>query len=171
MRVDGRELPADLVVDASGRAGRVTRALRPPPAVRGDIGVAYVDRQYQLHPGAEPGPMSNAIAWQASLDGYQAILFPHERGIFSVLLVRPTDEPGLLGLRHEAAFDAACRAIPGLSSWTDPDRARPITDVLAGGALVNHYRGQTGPDGTSRCPAWCSSATRCAPRPRCSAAA
>jgi 2-polyprenyl-6-methoxyphenol hydroxylase-like FAD-dependent oxidoreductase len=145
--VDGADLPADLVIDASGRSGRVTRALRAAPQVHGDTGIAYVDRQYRLHPGAEPGPLVNPIAWQAELDGYQVILFPHERGIFSVLIVRPTDEPDLAHLRHAPAFDAACRAIPGLADWTDPQRSRPITDVLAGGALVNHYRGQTGPDG------------------------
>ncbi len=146
LRVDGHELPADLVVDASGRSGRVTRSLRPPPSVVGDLGVAYVDRQYRLHPGAEPGPLLNPIAWQADLDGYQVIVFPHERGIFSALLVRPTDEPDLAELRHPAAFDAACRAVPGLADWTDPDRSRPITDVLVGGALVNVYRGQRGHD-------------------------
>jgi 2-polyprenyl-6-methoxyphenol hydroxylase-like FAD-dependent oxidoreductase len=150
--VDGAELPADLVVDASGRSGRVTRHLRPPPSLVGDIGVAYVDRQYQLHPGAEPGPMLNPIAWQADLDGYQAIVFPHERGIFSVLIVRPTEEPDLALLRYPAAFEAACRAIPGLADWTDPARSRPITDVLVGGALVNHYRGQCGHDGALALP-------------------
>ena len=150
--VDGAEVPADLVVDASGRSGRVTRHLRPPPSLVGDIGVAYVDRQYQLHPGAEPGPMLNSIAWQADLDGYQVLVFPHERGIFSVLIVRPTDEPGLTLLRHPAAFEAACRAIPGLAAWTDPQRSRPITDVLVGGALVNHYRGQGGHDGALALP-------------------
>jgi flavin-dependent dehydrogenase len=147
LRVDGHDLPADLVIDASGRSGRATRGLRAAPQVHGDTGIAYVDRQYQLLPGAEPGPLLSPIAWQADLDGYQVILFPHERGIFSVLLVRPTDEPDLVHLRHTAAFEAACRAIPGLATWTDPQRSRPITDVLAGGALVNHYRGQTGPDG------------------------
>ena len=150
--VDGAELPADLVVDASGRSGRVTRHLRPAPSLVGDIGVAYVDRQYQLHPGAEPGPMLNPIAWQADLDGYQAIVFLHERGIFSVLIVRPTEEPDLALLRHPAAFEAACRAIPGLAEWTDPARSRPITDVLVGGALVNHYRGQGGHDGALALP-------------------
>ena len=53
--VDGAELRADLVVDASGRSGRVTRHLRPAPSLVGDIGVAYVDRQYQLHPAPSPG--------------------------------------------------------------------------------------------------------------------
>ena len=150
--VDGAELPADLVVDASGRSGRVTRHLRPPPSLVGDIGVAYVDRQYQLHPGAELGPLVNPIAWQADLDGYQVIVFPHEHGIFSVLIARPTDEPDLTLLRYPEAFDAACRAIPGLADWTDPARSRPITDVLIGGALVNHYRGQAGHDGALALP-------------------
>jgi hypothetical protein len=49
-------------------------------------------------------------------------------------------------------FEAVCRAVPGLATWTDPERARPITDVLPGGALVNHYRGQTGADGALALP-------------------
>jgi 2-polyprenyl-6-methoxyphenol hydroxylase-like FAD-dependent oxidoreductase len=150
--VSGQELPADLVIDASGRSGRVTRGLRPSPVLSGDTGLAYVDRQYQLHAGAEPGPLVNPIAWQADLDGYQVVLFPHERGIFSVLIVRPTNEPDLVQLRHRAAFEAVCCAIPGLATWTDPERSRPITDVLAGGALVNHYCGQTGHDGALALP-------------------
>jgi 2-polyprenyl-6-methoxyphenol hydroxylase-like FAD-dependent oxidoreductase len=147
IRVDGTDLAADLVIDASGRAGRVTRSLRPAPASGGPCGIAYVDRQYQLHPGADPGPLMSPIAWQADLDGYQAIIFLHERGIFSVLLVRPTADRVLSQLRHEAAFTAACQAIPGLADWTDPARSRPITPVLPGGPLLNAYRGQVGPGG------------------------
>jgi len=147
IRVDGSELAADLVIDASGRAGRVTRSLRPAAASGGPCGIAYVDRQYQLHPGAEPGPLANPIAWQADLDGYQAIIFVHERGTFSVRLVRPAADPVLAQLRHEAAFTAACRAIPGLADWVDPGRSRPITPVLPGGPLLNAYRGQGGHDG------------------------
>jgi 2-polyprenyl-6-methoxyphenol hydroxylase-like FAD-dependent oxidoreductase len=152
IRVDGSELAADLVIDASGRAGRVTRSLRPAAVSGGPCGIAYVDRQYQLHPGAEPGPLANPIAWQADLDGYQAIIFVHERGTFSVLLVRPSADPVLAQLRHEPAFAAACQAIPGLADWVDPGRARPITPVLPGGPLLNAYRGQTGPDGNLALP-------------------
>ncbi|WP_075301278.1 MULTISPECIES: NAD(P)/FAD-dependent oxidoreductase [unclassified Pseudonocardia] len=140
--VDRVPVPFDLVVDASGRAGRVTRGHAGPPALAGDTGAAYVSRQYRLHPGAEPGPMVNPLAWQADLDGYQVIVFRHEQGIFSVLVVRPAGT--LHGLRHDAAFDAACRAIPGLSDWTDPDRSAPITPVLPGGRLHNQYRVQPG---------------------------
>ena len=147
IRVDGAALPADLVIDASGRAGRATRSLRPAPTSGGPCGIAYVDRQYQLHRSDEPGPLVSPIAWQADFDGYQAIIFLHEHGVFSVLLVRPTADPVLSQLRHEAAFTAACLAIPGLADWVDPDRARPITAVLPGGPLLNAYRGQTGHDG------------------------
>ncbi len=150
LHVDGADLPADLVVDASGRAGRATRALRAAPSLLGRVGVAYVDRQYRLHPGAEPGPMTNPLAWQADLDGYQVIVFRHERGIFSVLIVRLAGDPDLALLRHEPVFAAASRAVPGLAEWTDPERSAPITPVLSGGALINHYRGQATPDGSIR---------------------
>jgi 2-polyprenyl-6-methoxyphenol hydroxylase-like FAD-dependent oxidoreductase len=142
--IDGGSLEADLVIDASGRAGRAVAGVRAPSTVGGPCGMAYVDRLYRLHDGAGPGPMANPLAWQGDFDGYQAIVFLHERGHFSVLLVRPTADMALKDLRHEAVFEAACRAIPGLAEWTDPDRARPVTDVLPGGPLRNTYRGQRG---------------------------
>jgi 2-polyprenyl-6-methoxyphenol hydroxylase-like FAD-dependent oxidoreductase len=147
MEVDGSRIDADLVIDASGRSGRATESLQRPVIIGGRCGIAYVDRQYQLHPGAEPGPMVNPIAWQGDYDGYQVLIFMHEHGIFSVLIVRPTDRRDLVDLRLPAAFEAACRAIPGLAAWTDPERARPITPVFPGGQLKNAYRGQLGEDG------------------------
>lgn len=145
--VDGSPLAADLVVDASGRAGRSTRDVGERAGVGGPCGQAYVDRVYRLLPGSEPGPMTNPVAWQADLDGYLALVFRHEQGLFSVLIVRRTDDVELRGLRHAAAFEAAARAIPGLDDWTDPARSRPVTDVLAGGALLNVYRSQCDADG------------------------
>src|SRR3954471_15400700 len=150
--VDGRSLEADLVVDASGRSGRAADDVRAPSSLGGPCGMAYVDRQYRLRDGAEPGPMANPLLWQADFDGYQAIVFLHERGWFSAVLVRPTADAALKRLRHAAAFDAACAAIPGLAEWTDPARALPVTQVLPGGALYNVYRGQRGIEGRSGLP-------------------
>src|SRR4051794_37523404 len=141
--VDGATYDADLVVDASGRNGRVTRGLGRRAEIGGPCGQAYVDRVYRLRPGAEPGPMANPIAWQADLDGYLSLVFRHERGLFSALIVRPSDDTALRALRYEDAFEAAARAIPGLDVWTDPVRAEPVTDVLSGGALLNVFRHQT----------------------------
>jgi 2-polyprenyl-6-methoxyphenol hydroxylase-like FAD-dependent oxidoreductase len=145
-RVDGSLVEADLVVDASGRAGRLGRASAQVrgPELDGDCGLAYVDRTYRLRPGAEPGPMVNPMAYIADLDGYQCLVFLHEAGHFSVVLVRPTADAALKELRFEAAFEAACRAVPALAEWTHPARAHPTSAVLVGGALRNVYRRQAG---------------------------
>jgi 2-polyprenyl-6-methoxyphenol hydroxylase-like FAD-dependent oxidoreductase len=139
--VDGHELVADLVIDASGRAGRLTRGLRPP-AEGGDCGIAYVSRQYRLLPGAEPGPMNTPIGMLLTYPGYIVIVFPHDNGTLSTLIARASSDRELVGLRSEPVFEAAARAIPALAAWTEPDRSRPITNVLPGGRLYNNYRGQ-----------------------------
>src|SRR4051812_20603482 len=149
--VDGSGVEADLVVDASGRSGRSVDELRAPSTVGGPCGMAYVDREYRLRDGAEPGPMSNALAWQGNFDGYQVLVFLHEAGHFSVVLVRPTADAALKDLRHQAAFEAACRAVPGLAAWTDPERASAVTDVLPRGPLHNTHPGQQGGGGRA-CP-------------------
>jgi 2-polyprenyl-6-methoxyphenol hydroxylase-like FAD-dependent oxidoreductase len=141
LRVDGQRVAADLVLDASGRSGRLGRGLRAPE-VGGDCGIAYVSRQYVLRPGAEPGPMQSPMASAAVYPGYQAIVFPHDNGVFSAMIGRPTQDRTLVGLRENAAYDRAAAAIPLLAEWTDPARSRPHTDVLPGGRLFNTYRGQ-----------------------------
>jgi 2-polyprenyl-6-methoxyphenol hydroxylase-like FAD-dependent oxidoreductase len=138
-RVDGRVVEADLVVDATGRSGRLGRS---DTVLGGDCGIAYVNRTYRLRPGAERGPMSSPIAWFGSFNGYLVIVFPHERGHFSVVFVRPTADEALKELRHDKVFDAACRAIPALAAWTDPQRSTPTSPATAGGALRNTYHPQ-----------------------------
>ena len=141
VRVNGHQVAADLVLDASGRAGQLGRTLRAP-AEGGDCGIAYVSRQYQLLPGAEPGPTNSPIGMVAIYPGYQAIVFPHDNRIFSTLIARASTDRRLVGLRFPEAFEAASQAIPSLAAWTEPDRARPITPVLPGGRLHNTYRAQ-----------------------------
>jgi 2-polyprenyl-6-methoxyphenol hydroxylase-like FAD-dependent oxidoreductase len=141
VRVGGQRVDGELVVVATGRSGRLADDLRAPGQAA-DCGVAYVSRQYRLRPGAAPGPMTMPIGAVATHDGYTVIAFPHDAGTFSTLIARPPTEHRLRGLRHEAAWDAAVRAIPLLAAWTDPERAVPLTAVLPGGRLRNTYRGQ-----------------------------
>jgi hypothetical protein len=140
--VDGVGVEADLVVDASGRAGRLRGRSLTGSGLGGDCGIAYVDRVYRLRPGADPGPLLNPIVWMGSFDGYQTLVFMHEAGHFSLLFVRPTADAPLAALRHRSAFEAACRAVPALAEWTDPARSVPVSDVMVGGALRNVYRPQ-----------------------------
>jgi 2-polyprenyl-6-methoxyphenol hydroxylase-like FAD-dependent oxidoreductase len=144
--VDGSTLEADLVVDASGRAGRIgsrARGERVADQLGGDCGLAYVDRTYRLREGAAPGPMNTPLGFIGEFSGYQCLLFLHELGHFSVVLVRPTADPELKLLHSRVAFEAACAAIAVLAEWTAPDRAVPTSDVLVGGALRNVYRSQS----------------------------
>jgi len=139
--VGGRLVDADLVIDAGGRAGRLTRALRAP-AQGGDCGIAYVSRQYQMQPGATGGPVNMPFGVVVTYPGYLAAVFIHDNGIISALIARASADRPLAALRARAAFEAAARAIPALAAWTDPGQARPLTPVLPGGRLYNSYRGQ-----------------------------
>ncbi len=134
-------MPADLVVDASGRAGRLGAEHRPR-SEGAPAGVAYATRQYQLLPGATPGPTNGGPGLIKEHDGFMQLVFTHDRGTFSLLLVRADDDTELAELRHEHVFEAAVAALPESSAWTDPSRAVPIDRVRAGSGLVNSYQGQ-----------------------------
>jgi len=141
VRVGGRLVDAGLVIDAGGRAGRLTAGLRAP-ADGGDCGISYVSRQYQLAPGAPHGPVNMPFGVLVTYPGYLAAAFLHDNRIISALIARASADHQLAGLRAPAAFDAATAAIPALAGWTGPAHTRPITGVLPGGRLHNSYRGQ-----------------------------
>jgi len=141
--IGGSTHRADLVVDASGRLSR----LAPPPEIGGDTGMAYVSRTFQRSGGLPPGPMASPFAWRGLFHGYDSYVFPHEHGHISVVLIRPTADAEFGVLRNLDAFEAACRAIPGLAVWTDPKVTTPTSGVIVGGGLRNAYRRQLGRPG------------------------
>jgi 2-polyprenyl-6-methoxyphenol hydroxylase-like FAD-dependent oxidoreductase len=140
--VDGRHVDGDLVVDASGRSGRPSAPHRPSGTVK-DAGVAYAARQYELLPGAEPGPINGGPGIVRELHGFVAMLFQQDAGTFTVLFVRSKEDDDLACLRDPAAFAAAARMLPDIATWTDPARSRPIDRVRAGTGIFNQYRGQS----------------------------
>jgi flavin-dependent dehydrogenase len=142
VRIRDRMLPADLVLDTSGRAGRLSRSVRAAEPESGDCGLSYVSRQYRLRPGASEGPTNAPPGLVTAYPGYLAIVFPHDNRTFSALIAHASTTRDLAGLRTVVAYEAAARAIPPLAIWTDPHRSRPITPVLRGGHLYNSYRGQ-----------------------------
>ncbi|MBU2670367.1 FAD-dependent oxidoreductase [Actinoplanes bogorensis] len=141
LRVDGHDLPADLVINAAGRAARLADDLRVP-GEGGDCGFAYVSRQYSLLPGAEFGPMNAPVGNIKTQSGYLVAIFVHDRRTFSALFIRPADDRRFLALRFTEVFETAAAAVPALADWVTPSRSTPITPVQPGGRLHNTYRGQ-----------------------------
>ena len=105
------------------RPGRSPRPEHRPSSEGAPAGVAYATRQYQLLPGATPGPTNGGPGLIKEHDGFMQLVFTHDRGTFSLLLVRADDDAELAELRHEHVFEAAVAALPESSAWTDPARA------------------------------------------------
>ena len=142
--VEGQTVEADLVIAASGRAGRIAGDRRAP-GEGGSCGFSYVARMYRARPGVQV-PLS-PVPFGALYRGYLSIAFPQDDNTVCALVVRPTADRALAGLRHEATFQRATGVIPNLAPWTDPDRFDPITPALAGSGLTNSYRSHLDPHG------------------------
>jgi 2-polyprenyl-6-methoxyphenol hydroxylase-like FAD-dependent oxidoreductase len=142
--VEGALVDADVVIIAAGRATHLGDEYRAP-FEGGPCGFAYTTRMYRARPGMEapssPRPMF------ARYRGYEAAVFPQDDGTFSTLIARPAADGALGILRHTECWDAAVRQIPQLTSWTEPERFQPITEVMAGGLLTNTYRSQFDAEG------------------------
>ncbi len=112
IRAGGRLVDADLVIDAGGRAGRLTRGLRGP-AEGGDCGITYVSRQYQMRPGAATGPVNMPFGVMVSYPGYLAAVFLHDNRIISALIARAST-------RNMTA--ARTTRVPSGTAQNGPDR-------------------------------------------------
>ena len=142
LSIDGHRLDADLVLDASGRGGRIGDPFRAA-AVGGDCGLAYVSRQYQLLPGASPGPVNSVIGFAAPSVGYEGFVFVHDNGVISALLTRATTDRD--AGRTCARRPRSTRAVRAIRVWTSgPNPVEPVRSraVLPGARLHNSFRGQ-----------------------------
>lgn len=140
VRLSDRLVPAELVIDASGRSG-LTAALRGP-AEDDTCGFSYISRAYRLRDGAERGPLNAPPGFAILRDGYAGIVFAQDNGCFQVLLVRATTDKDLAELRHESVWDAIIPTIPTIGTWLDPARAITMGPPSAGNAGRNTYRHQ-----------------------------
>jgi 2-polyprenyl-6-methoxyphenol hydroxylase-like FAD-dependent oxidoreductase len=120
-------LTADLVVDASGRAGRAPvwlaeLGLPPVPERTVDSGIGYASRVYRAPAGAERFPVVNVQADPRAPRGRGGILCPIEGGRWLVTLAgnrdgRPTNDPDAfvafaLSLPHPVIGELIARAEP-----------------------------------------------------------
>jgi flavin-dependent dehydrogenase len=137
----GTEVPADLVVDATGRRSASERwladvGLPVGQTERSETGIVYYSRWYRLRPGVDFP--DNII--RMDLLSLRAMFTPADDGFASLALSAAVDDNALKALRRVTAFQAVAQELPLIGEWVRPDRAMPVTDVLFMGNLQNRYR-------------------------------
>jgi 2-polyprenyl-6-methoxyphenol hydroxylase-like FAD-dependent oxidoreductase len=138
---DGEVLPADLVVDASGRRSPTPkffarRGLRPPAEVAQECGLMYVSRYYRLKAGADYP--SRDVPVIADLGWATAMAFPADRRTFCLLAVVAAIDPLRKDLMTEGGFSRFHASTPALAPWITA--GRPIADIHTMARIDNRYR-------------------------------
>jgi flavin-dependent dehydrogenase len=137
----GESIPADLVVDMTGRRSGLPDWLtaagaRRPTEELEDTGMVYYGRHFQSADGSVPpmlGPPQ--IPWGTVV----SLTLPADNGTWAVVLAASAKDRALRPLREPERWDAAARSLPLVAHWLD---GTPIDDgvqVLAG--LEDRYRG------------------------------
>ncbi|MEJ1969294.1 MAG: hypothetical protein WDN03_11780 [Rhizomicrobium sp.] len=138
------DMPADVVVDATGRNTLFPEWLRAEGAtVREEsspCGILYFTRHYKLKDGQDEPPRDGTPGG-ADLGYIKFGVFIADNRHFSVTLATPEIETELrLAVVRPENFDAICRAMPGAARWIDPTRAEPVSQVFSMGNLQNVWR-------------------------------
>ena len=123
----GKELRADLVVDAMGRRTRAAEWIgglgtRPPHVQAEDKGFVYYTR-YFTGP-QRPGRRGPTVV---PLGSVSVLTLDGDNDTWSVTVFTVTGDAPLKALRHDDCFDRVVRACPLQAHWLDGE---PITSVL-----------------------------------------
>jgi 2-polyprenyl-6-methoxyphenol hydroxylase-like FAD-dependent oxidoreductase len=129
----GEMLPADLVIDASGRRSRLVSSLAEQgvtvPAEVEDCNVVYYGRYYRQREESDLNPDELFRRGGGDL-GYIAYgLFGGDNGTLALFLTPPPWDTPFKALRHEEVWEAVARAIPACAPWVDPQHTTPITGI------------------------------------------
>lgn len=138
------EFPADVVVDAGGKAANIIEQLIKAGAPIAEdaetAGVLYFTRHYRLRDGQEEPPRSDIPA-SGDLGYLKFGVFPADNRRFSITLCVPEIEHALRqAVMDGDMFQRICMAMPGLVPWVDPARSEPIGRVIGMGDLHSRWR-------------------------------
>jgi 2-polyprenyl-6-methoxyphenol hydroxylase-like FAD-dependent oxidoreductase len=136
----GEQIPAELVVDASGRRSPLGEWLtrigaEPLRVVSETTGIFYGSRFYRLRDGVERPQGDGTIG--ADLGYMKYGIFPGDAGVFSVTLAASPDDTPLCALLKAGPFDAAAAILPATRAWVDPGVSEPISPVYGMADLRN----------------------------------
>jgi 2-polyprenyl-6-methoxyphenol hydroxylase-like FAD-dependent oxidoreductase len=138
---DGESIPADLVVDMSGRRSALPVWLqdigaRSPSEELEDSGFVYFGRHFRSADGSIPPMFGPAqIHWGT----VSSITLPADNGTWSVVVVTGSKDTALRSLREADRWEALVRGLPLVAHWLD---GTPIDDgVQVMARLEDRYRG------------------------------
>lgn len=138
---DGQSIPADLVVDMSGRRSALPGWLqdigaRPPSEELEDSGLLYFGRHFRSADGSVPPMLGPAqIHWGT----VSSLTLPADNGTWSVVVVTSSKDTALRSLREADRWEAVVRGLPLVTHWLD---GTPINDgIQVMARLEDRYRG------------------------------
>jgi 2-polyprenyl-6-methoxyphenol hydroxylase-like FAD-dependent oxidoreductase len=137
VRTARETLPADLVIDATGRRSQVDAWLAelgtPPPVVESaDSGFLYYTRYFT---GAgHPEPRAPGLS---PLGSISLVTIPSDNGTWCLTFVGSAGDTPLKNLRHVEVFDRVVRAHPLHAHWLDGE---PLSDVLPMAGVLDRHR-------------------------------
>ena len=142
VRTSQGDLPADLVVDATGRRSPVDDWLaqigaRATATWQAECGVAYFSRHYRVRPAADlPGLLVTRIV--VALDEFLAGKWGGDNGAAQLVVAPLAADRRFRALRDPEVFTAVLRTIPVYAAWLDA--MDPITEVFPMAGLHNTLR-------------------------------
>ncbi len=127
---DGEDIPADLVVDATGRRSRTPAWLAEigataPDEVIEDSGFAYYGRYFQSNDGSTPAIIAPLLTPYGS---FSLLTLPADNGTWSVTLYGLSEDKAARRFRNEDVFERVVKELPLHAHWLDGD---PITEMTS----------------------------------------
>ena len=138
---DGESIPADLVVDMSGRRSALPDWLseigaRDPAEELEDSGFVYYGRHFRSVDGSVPpaiGP--NVMDWGT----ITSLTLPADNGTWAIALVTSSKDTALRPLRETGRWEAVVHGLPLVAHWLDGTPIEDGVQVMA--HLEDRYRG------------------------------
>ena len=142
VHTDQGDVPADLVVDATGRRSPIDRWLaeagaQPTATWQAECGVAYYSRHYRLRPAAGlPGPPTTRMV--VALDEFTVGIWGADNGAMQLAVAPLAADHRFRAVRHPEVFTAVLRTVPAYAAWLDV--LDPITGMFPMAGLHNTLR-------------------------------
>jgi 2-polyprenyl-6-methoxyphenol hydroxylase-like FAD-dependent oxidoreductase len=137
----GESIPADLVVDMSGRRSALPGWLegigaRRPAEELEDSGFVYYGRHFRSADGSQPAMIGPPVIDWGTIT---SLTLPADNGTWAVVLVTGSKDTAFRPLREPARWEAMVRSLPLVAHWLD---GTPIDDgVQVMARLEDRYRG------------------------------